>query len=149
MSCWLDVHHINLTNLVNSGVWMKQRAAVTALNSYMPNAQLLLPDISSLDSREMQRIMATIDKELCLASENVKRLAHGQVKLLLLSIAESLCYTKNPLEPWLHSHPHKLDRIAHVTSSSYFADSAHQTMIVRGHGGEGQRLLEEYQAHPQ
>jgi len=149
MSCWLDVHHINLTNLVNSGVWMKQRAAVAALNGYMPNARLLLPGIGGLDSRDMRRIMATIDKELCLASEDVKRLAHGQVNMLLVSIAESLCYTKNPLEPWLHSHPHKLDRIAHVKSSSYFADSAHQTMIVRGHDGEGQRLLEAFQAYPQ
>jgi len=151
MSCWLDVHRtrFELIHLTNSGVWMKQRAAVAALNSYMPNAQLPLPDIGGLDSREMRRIMASIDKELCLASEDVKRLAHGQVKVLLLSIAESLCYTKNPLEPWSHSHPHNLDRIAHVQSSSYFTEAVQQMMTGKQCDGEGQRLLKAYQAYPQ
>ncbi|KAL0052049.1 hypothetical protein WJX82_007131 [Trebouxia sp. C0006] len=120
---------------------------MAALNSYMPKAQLPLPGIGGLDSRDMQRIMASIDKELCLASENVKRLAHGQVKVLLLSIAES-SYTKNPLEPWSQSHPHNMDRIAHVQSSSYFTEAVQQTMTGKQCVGEGQRLRKAYQAYP-
>ena len=127
---------------------MKQRAAMAALNSYMPKAQLPPPDTGGLDSRDLRGIMASIDKELCLASEDVKRLAHGQVKVLLLSIAESLCYTKNPLESWLQSHPHNMDCIAHVQASSYFTEAVQQTMTGKQCDGEGQRLLEAYQAYP-
>ena len=150
MSCWLDVHQdrFERIHLTNSGIWMKQRAAVAALNSYMPDVQLPLPDIGGLDSRDMQRIRASIDKELCLASEDVTRLAHGQVKVLLLSIAENLCYTKNPLQPWLQSHPHGLDRIAHVQSSSYFTEAVQQMTTGKQCDGEGQRLLKAYQAYP-
>ena len=149
MSCWFDVHQnrFELILLSNCRICVKQRAAMAALNSYMPKAQLPLPGIGGLDSRDMQRIMASIDKELCLASENVKRLAHGQVKVLLLSIAES-SYTKNPLEPWSQSHPHNMDRIAHVQSSSYFTEAVQQTMTGKQCVGEGQRLRKAYQAYP-
>ncbi len=149
MGSGLDDHLINCSRLVNSGVLMEQRAAAAVLNSYMPDVRLPLPGIGGLDSRDMHRIMASIDKEVCLAPEGIKRLAHEQVKLLLLSIAKSLCYIKNPLEPWSQSHPHKLDRIAHVKSSGYFAKSAQQMMTVQEHDGKGQRLLEAYKAHPQ
>lgn len=61
MTCWLDVHQdrFERIHLTNSGIWMKQRAAVAALIGYMPDVQLPLPDIGGLDSRDMQRIRAS------------------------------------------------------------------------------------------
>ena len=94
---------------------------------------------------------AAISKELRTASEETLCQAQEHLDELELRISQSMVYLRDPLEPWIGTHPHWLHRIAHVKASSYYqkrhvARSAITAGLVHKSRNDGQAMLQAYHA---
>ena len=101
--------------------------------------------------RQPGYVHATVSKELSTASDETLRQAQELLSDLELSLSQSMVFMRDPLEAWIGTYPHWLDRIAHVKASKYYQNS-HLARSIMTAGlacqscNDGQALLQAYHA---
>ena len=148
LSCsQLLAHHCNEVHINASGI--PSRLVLACLRALMPNGEL---PKSIRDSHDTYMVSATIIKELSTASDETLCQAQEHLYDLELSLSQSMVYLRDPLAPWIATHPHWLDRIAHVKASKHYSHVARSTMtagFLHESRNDGQALLQAYHASSQ
>ena len=145
MSCTeILCHRTYEFKLTQSGVPALQQEALASLRALVPNGQLPKTVYDSLD---VQMAQATIEKELSTAPDGTMQLARKHVINLELSLARSMTYLRDPLQPWAQTHSHWLDRIANVKASSHLQSAQAAWLdLTRRPCNDGQALLQAFHA---
>ncbi|KAL3158279.1 hypothetical protein ABBQ38_010524 [Trebouxia sp. C0009 RCD-2024] len=140
--------------LTEYGIPAHQQQVLARLRTLIPHGQL--PGRID-DARDIRLISATIATELSAASAETFQLACKYLAELDVDLALCWLFLRDPLKPWVSTHPYWLDRIAHVKASKYFqephvarpvmTEAAAAHMLKYGY--DGQALLTAYHASPE